>query len=63
MEFEVRIKKDGTMITTVTDRGTVECATIKQVTNALGAESSDEVIGPECDKVEEIHGGSGPTEF
>jgi len=57
MKFKVRIKKDGTLVTEVKDRGNVECHTIKQVTNALGREVNDEVTGPDCDKVEEIVGG------
>lgn len=57
MEFDLRIKKDGTMVTEVLNRGTVEhCSNIRQVTSALGVEIQDEVIGPECDKVEEIIG-------
>lgn len=59
MEFKLRIKKDGTMVTEVLNRGTVECSTIRQVTSALGVEQSDDVIGPECDKVEEVLGGPG----
>lgn len=56
MKFTIRIRKDGTLVTEVKDRGSVECSTIKQVTNALGREVSDVQTGPDCDKVEEIVG-------
>lgn len=54
MKFEVIIKDDGTMVTEVLDRQDSICSNIKRVTNAVGKEMSDEHIGPECDKVEEI---------
>lgn len=57
MEYEAIIEKDGRIITEVIDRGAQQCASIKQLTNALGREISDEQIGPECDKVEEINAG------
>jgi len=59
MEFKVRFKKDGRTIVEVTDREGEECIEIKQITKHLGEEESDEIIGPECDKVEEIMGGGG----
>lgn len=57
MKVKYRIKRDGTVITEVLDRGQKQCSEIKQVTNALGRELSDEKTGPECDKVEEINAG------
>ncbi len=54
MEFTVRIKKDGKVITEVTDRQDSICSNIKKVTNSVGKELSDEHIGPDCDKVNEI---------
>lgn len=54
MEYEVIIERDGKIITEVIDRGEQQCSVIKQLTSALGREISDEEIGPECDKVEEI---------
>jgi hypothetical protein len=57
MEYEAIIEKDGRIITEVIDRGTHQCNTIKQLTNELGREVSDEQIGPECDRVEEITAG------
>lgn len=54
MKFTVIIQEDGKMITEVVDRGDSICSNIKKVTNAVGRELSDEHIGPECDKVEEI---------
>lgn len=58
MEFTVRCKKNGTVVTEVTDRGDSICSNIKKVTNAVGRELSDEHIGPECDDVKEVQGGS-----
>jgi hypothetical protein len=43
MEIEIRIKRNGTIVTEVIDRGTEECGNVKQ-----------ENIGPECDRVEEV---------
>ncbi len=54
MVFEVRVKQDGTVVTEVIDRGDQICSNIKRITNAVGAELSDEHIGPECDDVKEI---------
>lgn len=54
MEIEVRIKRNGTIVTEVIDRGTEECSNVKQVTSGFGREMSDENIGPECDRVEEV---------
>ena len=54
MRFKVHIKKNGEKVTEVLDREQENCSVIKQFTNSLGREASDEIIGPECDKVEEI---------
>lgn len=54
MEFTARIKKNGQVITEVINREDSVCSNIKKVTNAVGRELSDEHIGPECDKVNEI---------
>lgn len=55
MKVKFTIKHDdGKIITEVLDRQGQQCSNIKQVTNALGRELSDEKTGPECDKVEEI---------
>lgn len=54
MRFQITIKKNGEKVTEVLERGQENCASIKQLTNALGQEVSDEITGPECDKVEEI---------
>lgn len=56
MEFTVIIKKDGQVVTEVTNRGSHLCSEVYKVTNAVGRQLSDEEIGPECDKVEEIQG-------
>lgn len=53
MELLTRIKKDGTIITEVTDRGDTICSNAKRITNSVGREISDEHIGPECDTVTE----------
>lgn len=57
MEMLVRIKKSGQVISEVTDRGDTICSNAKKITNAVGKELSDEHIGPECDKVEEVDAG------
>lgn len=54
MKFKVVIKKDGQVVTEVLDRGEHLCSNIYKVTNSVGRQLSDEQIGPECDKVEEI---------
>ena len=53
MRFKVLIKKDGTVVTEVTDRGQHLCSEVYKVTNAVGRQVSDEEIGPECDSVHE----------
>ena len=57
MRIKATIKKNGEVVTEVLDREQQNCAKVKQVTDALGRELSDERTGPECDKVEEIVGG------
>lgn len=57
MKFIVDIYPDGKVVSEVTDRQDAICSNIKKVTNAVGRELSDEHIGPECDKVEEIQNG------
>lgn len=59
MEFDIIIRPDGNVVTEVIDRGTSVCSEIKKITNAVGRELSDEHLGPECDRVEEIQGGGG----
>ena len=54
MKYQVDIMEDGTIVTEVLDRQDQICENIKKITNAVGTEMSDEHIGPECDKVEEI---------
>jgi hypothetical protein len=54
MKFKAIIKKDGTVVTEVLDRGEHLCSNIYKVTNSVGRQLSDENIGPECDKVEEV---------
>lgn len=54
MRFQIRIKKNGDIVHEVLDREQENCSNIKQFTAAFGRELSDEVTGPECDKVEEI---------
>lgn len=56
MKFKVVIKKDGKIVTEVLDRGEHLCSEIYKVTNSVGKQLSDEEIGPECDKVNEIQG-------
>ena len=56
MEFKVIIKKDGTVVTEVINRGEHLCSQIYKVTNAMGRQVSDEEIGPECDHQTEVSG-------
>lgn len=56
MKFKVVIKKDGTVVTEVLDRGSHLCSEVYRVTNAVGKQLSDEEIGPECDSVHEVQG-------
>jgi len=56
MKFKVLIKKDGTVVTEVLDRGSHLCSEVYRVTNAVGKQLSDEEIGPECDSVHEVQG-------
>ena len=53
-KWECIIKTDGQVITSVIERGSTECGRIKQFTDGLGREMSDERIGPECDDVHEV---------
>lgn len=56
MEFKVIIKTDGQVTTEVINRGAEHCTEIHRVTNAIsGRELSNEQIGPDCDRVEEIN--------
>ena len=55
MKFKATIRKDGKIVTEVLDRTQGElCSQIYKVTNAVGKQESDEHIGPECDRVEEV---------
>jgi hypothetical protein len=54
MKFKAVIKQDGKIVTEVLDRGQHLCSEVYKVTNAVGRQLSDEEIGPECDKVDEI---------
>ena len=56
MEFKLVIKPDGKIVTEVVDRQGEDCRSIHKVTDAMqGRELSDERIGPDCDRVEEIN--------
>ena len=54
MRFSATIKKDGTIVTEVTDRGEHLCSEVYKVTSRVGEQLSDEEIGPECDTVHEF---------
>lgn len=56
MKFKAVIQKDGKIVTEVLDRGQHLCSEVYKVTNAVGKQLSDEEIGPECDKVNEVQG-------
>jgi hypothetical protein len=56
MEFKMIIWPDGKIDTEVINRGAEHCHEIHTFTNALpGRELSDEQIGPDCDRVEEVN--------
>ena len=57
MKFKAIIKKDGTIVTEVLDRGSHLCSEIYKVTNALGKQRSDEEIGPDGSTQHETVGG------
>ncbi len=59
MKFTMIIQKDGNVVTEVLDRQDSVCSNIKRVTNAVGTEVSDEHLGDDCDRVEEIQSGGG----
>jgi hypothetical protein len=61
MEFEARIKTDGTIVTDVKDRQGQDCNNIKRITQLMGKELSDERTGPDCDTVHETTGGGSTT--
>jgi hypothetical protein len=55
IRWEAIIDEKGEVVTNVLEREDgVQCATVKQITDAVGDELNDERTGPECDKVEEI---------
>lgn len=54
MKYQVDIKEDGTMVTEVLDRREKVCASIRQITNAVGTELRDEHLGDDSDKVNEV---------
>ena len=56
MEFKAIIKKDGTVVTEVLDRGSHLCKEVYRVTNAVGKQLSDEETGPDAEPVIETSG-------
>ncbi len=59
MKFTMVIQKDGNVVTEVLDRQDQICGNVKRLTNAIGTEQSDEHLGDDCDRVEEVQGGGG----
>ena len=57
MKIEVLVKTDGTVVTSVMDRGQHLCSEVYRVTNSVGRQLSDEETGPDGDKVNEINNG------
>ena len=53
-KWECIIKKNGEVVTSVLERGNTECSRVKQFTDGVGREVSDEQTGPECDDVHEV---------
>jgi hypothetical protein len=56
MRFQATIRKDGTVVTEVLDRGAHLCTEVYRVTNAVGKQLSDEETGPDCEPVVEVAG-------
>ncbi len=56
MKFKATIRKDGSVVTEVLDRGSHLCTEIYRVTNAVGKQMSDEETGPDCEPVVEVAG-------
>lgn len=55
MKWECIINEDGTVETNVLERQSgTQCGKVKQFTDGIGMELSDEATGPECDDVHEI---------
>lgn len=59
MRLKMLIQKDGNVVTEVLDRQDQICSNVKRLTNAIGTEQSDEHLGDDCDRVEEVQGGGG----
>jgi hypothetical protein len=52
MKWEHIIYEDGRVVTNVLERqDSAQCGQIRQITNGIGDELSDEQTGPECDEV------------
>ena len=56
MKFKNIIRKDGSVIVEVVERDGQNCSEILKTTQSIGKQVSDETIGPDCDRVEEING-------
>jgi hypothetical protein len=57
LKFKAVIKKDGTVVTEVVERGEHLCTEVYKVTNSVGKQLSDEETGPDCDRVNETNVG------
>ena len=57
MKFKAIIKKDGTIVTEVLDRGSHLCKEVYKVTGSMGRQISDEEIGPDGNTQHETVGG------
>jgi hypothetical protein len=53
MRGKTTIKKDGTIITEVLDREGSDCKEVYKLTERVGKQVDEEVIGPDCDSVHE----------
>jgi len=53
MRGKTTIKKDGTIVTEVLDRENSDCKEVYKLTERIGRQVSEEVIGPDCDSVHE----------
>jgi hypothetical protein len=56
MRYDIIIKTNGEVVTVMVDREGQECSNLVKVTEGFGKKISDERIGPECDRVDEVEG-------
>jgi len=55
MKGKTIIKKNGDIVTEVLDREGQDCKNVFKLTERIGRQTDDEVIGPDCDTVFETN--------